>query len=354
VGLLHADLGGWLQWTTAAGTSAIWYGFLLALIAAQLFSGRMLREVVGTSMRGSSPTDLERRLQTWLGDPGLRLGLWRSRNRHVAGADQHPLRPEPGQTLSEFECDGRPAVAILHDAQLSDEPELLSVAGRVALLWLENEELEASLHGLVASRARLAAAGDGERRRLERDLHDGAQQRLMAIQIKLRVAQERADDDALAAQLAAIGMEAEQAVEELRRLAHGIYPPGLRAYGLPDALRSFAMTAPVPITVRDEGIGRCARTVEAAIYFCSMEAVQNAQRRSGRTRITITLGRDRERVRFAVTDEGMGMDTPTQGDGILAMRDRIGAVGGELEIATAPAGGTTVEGTVPLDLEHTR
>jgi signal transduction histidine kinase len=118
-----------------------------------------------------------------------------------------------------------------------------------------------------------------------------------------------------------------------------------------DALRAFAMTAQIPIEIVDEGIGRCSPTVEAAIYFCATEAVQNATKHAGsRARVTITLGRDRERVRFAVADDGVGMDPSAaegDGDGLTSMRDRIGAVSGELEITSTPGRGTTVRATVP-------
>jgi signal transduction histidine kinase len=124
---------------------------------------------------------------------------------------------------------------------------------------------------LRKSRLRIAETGDRERRRLERDLHDGAQQRLMAIQIKLQMLEDSTENEEIAGQLEAIGIDAEVAVEELRNLAHGIYPPVLRDYGLADALRSFAMRTPMRIAVVDNGIGRCSRAIESAIYFCSME-----------------------------------------------------------------------------------
>ena len=209
-----------ILWLIAGTRSLIWYGFLFALIAAQLFAGRVLREVVGASMRHPSVEGLELLLRGPLGDPGLRIGFWRPRERDFAGAQGDALEPSPGQALTTVEREGRPAAAILHDAQLSDDPELLAAAGGVALLAAENTELErawnASLRELTESRARLIKASDRERRKLERDLHDGAQQRLMAIQIKLRLAKERTQDQRLADQLDAIGVDAQQAVEELR------------------------------------------------------------------------------------------------------------------------------------------
>ena len=287
-----------IQWLIAGARSFIWYGFLFALIAAQLFAGRVLREVVGASMRRPSVEGLERLLRAPLGDPGLRIGFWRPRERDFAGAHGDVLEPSPGQALTTVEREGRPAAAVLHDAQLSDDPELLAAAGGVALLAAENTELErawnASLRVLAESRARLTEAGDHERRKLERDLHDGAQQRLMAIQIRLRAAKERERDQQLADELEVVGVDAQQAVEELRTLAHGIYPPVLRSFGLADGLRAFALNSPVVVTVDDAGIGRCPRTIEAAIYFCAIEAVQNVIKHAGDgARVTITLGRER-------------------------------------------------------------
>jgi signal transduction histidine kinase len=344
-----------LTWLIADARCLIWYGFLLALVAAELFAGRVLRVVVGASMRRPSASGLDRMLRKPLGDPGLRFGFWRAGERDFVDAYCALLEPSPGQALTEVDHDGRPAAAIVHDPQLSDDPELLEAAGGVALLALENTELEAarnaSLRELAESRARVTEASDRERRKLERDLHDGAQQRLMAIQVKLRLAKERADDDQLAGQLDAIGVDAQEAVEELRTLAHGIYPAVLRTFGLGDALSAYVLKVPNPVIVHDEGVGRCSRSVEGAIYFCAMEAVQNAIKHAGDgAHVTIALGRDTGRVRFAIEDDGVGMPAAAShdGDGLIGMRDRIAAVGGELEIVSAPGAGTIVRGTVPL------
>jgi signal transduction histidine kinase len=197
---------------------------------------------------------------------------------------------------------------------------------------------------------RIVAVGDAERRRIERDLHDGAQRRLMAIQVKLGLAQEHAGDEALAAELEAIREDAAVAVEELRALAHGIYPTVLLERGVADAVRSLRMTAPVPIDLTDSGIGRCPPGVEAAIYFCVLEAVQNTAKHAGRgARVSVTLDRGPGHVEFTVSDDGVGTEpgAVTTGTGLMGMRDRIAAVGGELEITSQPGEGTSVRGTVP-------
>ncbi|MGN6170468.1 MAG: sensor histidine kinase [Solirubrobacteraceae bacterium] len=343
-----------LQWVVAASRASVWYGFLLALIAAELFAGRALRGLVGNSLGRPSLGELQRLVRAPLGDPGLRVGVWRTGTRDWVGADGAVLAP-PGtaQVLTEFERDGEPATAIVHDRQLAEDPELLKAAGAVVLLAEENAELDAawkrSLGELADSRGRLVSAGARERRKLERDLHDGAQQRLLALQVKLRMTQEHATPE-LADELAEMRVDAMEAVEELRALARGIYPPVLVERGVADALRSVAITAPVPVAVHDSGIGRCEVATEAALYFCVLEAIQNAIKYAGpEVEVTITFSRDEGAISFSAADNGTGMEpsTAAQGMGLTDMRDRIEAVGGEIEIASARGQGTVVRGTVP-------
>ena len=216
----------------------------------------------------------------------------------------------------------------------------------VLLLALENAKLSAgraeALRQLADARERVIQAGDLARQRLERDLHDGAQQRLTAIMLKLQLAREAAEGQDLARQLDSIGAEAAKAVDELRALARGIYPAVLRRNGLGDALRSVAREAPIPVEVIDEGIGRCAERVENAIYFCALEALQNAVKHAGAdASVTLRVGRDLRLLRFEFSDDGVGLDAAPRGDGIgmTSMRDRISSVGGELEVISSPAPG---------------
>jgi signal transduction histidine kinase len=347
------NLTGPYQWTIAGARAAPWYGFLFALIAAELYAGRVLRRLVGDALRRPSLGDLEGMLRGPLGDPGLRLGFRNPTRSGWVDADGGVLAPGKGQRLTEFERD-RLAVAIVHDVQLAEDPELLWTAAEIALLALEHTELEAaqkeSLRRLAESRARLVKASDRERRKLERDLHDGAQARLTSIQIRLELAREMAADERLAEELDAIGLDASAAIDELRSLSHGIYPTVLRSRGLVAALRSLAMRATIPIAVTDGGIGRCSAAVEAAIYFCCAEAVQNAIKHAGPgATVSIDLGRDHAGIRFTIADDGVGMSESAvgKGDGLVGMRDRIGAVGGELVISSAPGCGTTLRGTIP-------
>jgi signal transduction histidine kinase len=231
---------------------------------------------------------------------------------------------------------------------------LLQSAGKVILLSLESGRLEAELRSttdeLQTSRRRIVTIGEAERRKLERDLHDGAQQRLLAIQLKLALAREHAEGDELAEQLELIGSDAAAAAKELRELAHGIYPAVLLERGVAEALRSVAITAAIPVTVTDEGIGRCSPATEAAVYFCALEAIQNAAKHAGPgAHVTVTLARRPGEVVFAVADDGVGLadGAAADGTGVAGMHDRMGALGGTLEIATAPGRGTTVRGAIP-------
>jgi signal transduction histidine kinase len=236
----------------------------------------------------------------------------------------------------------------------TSQSPLIEAGELVLLLALENAKLSAAradaLRQLADARERVIQAGDLARQRLERDLHDGAQQRLTAIMLKLQLAREAAEGQALASQLDSIGAEAAKAVDELRALARGIYPALLRRNGLGDALRSVAREAPIPVDVADEGVGRCAEPVENAIYFCALEALQNAVKHAGPdASVTLRVSRELRLLRFAFTDDGVGLDAAQRGDGIgmTSMRDRIRAVGGELEVISSPDWGTTVQGTVP-------
>jgi signal transduction histidine kinase len=249
--------------------------------------------------------------------------------------------------VTQIQEDGRPALVLIHDPALADEPEVIEGLGATALLLLENVRL---VDQLQASRARIVETAERERVRLERDLHDGAQQRLMAIQIKLALAREAAGDGQLGEQLDELASDASSAVEELRALAHGIYPTVLRERGLGQALKAFARAVPIPVVIADNGVGRATSAVEVAIYYCSLEAIQNAVKHAGPdARVTVTLRSSDGHIDFAVADDGTGFDSEASSDGVglVNMRDRIAAVGGELLIDSFPGRGTNVTGRVP-------
>jgi signal transduction histidine kinase len=220
-------------------------------------------------------------------------------------------------------------------------------------LQRSEETLAEQARELRASRARVVAATDRERRRIERDLHDGAQQRLVAMSVRLSVVQElvRRDPAAASDAIEALRAEVKAAQAELNLLAQGVYPPVLTEHGLAEALRSAVdrSTGPVELDVHD--VGRHPRDLEAAIYFCCVEALQNASKHAGseakvRVRLVMTPAGE---IEFDVADDGPGFD-PTaisRGNGFTNMRDRLGAFGGILEVAAAPGSGTRVTGRVP-------
>ena len=347
-----------LQWALAVTRSSIWYGFLLALIAAELFAGRVLRRVVIDSLRRPALGELEAMLRGPIGDPGMRLAFRRTDGDGWVDADGEPLAdPAPGCMLTEVERDGQPAAAIVHDVQLAEEPELLRAAGAVALLAQENAELETawneSLRDLEDSRRRIVAASEGERRRLERDLHDGAQQRLVSLRIGLAIASEQAAADPVtSARLGEFERDVDEAIEELRELAHGIFPSVLADRGLVPALRAIGRSGPRHVEVTGRRIGRYPPEIESAVYYCCLEALQNATKHAGpAAHIAAHLSAKNGELRLEVSDDGPGFDMTATHDGVglRNMEDRLGAVHGHLSIVSSPGNGTRISGVVPLN-----
>lgn len=227
----------------------------------------------------------------------------------------------------------------------ADDRLVSDVAGHAALI-LRNARLIAELQ---ASRQRLVAAQDTERRRIERDIHDGAQQQLVALAMKLRLARGMIDDDPAGTLLDEIRADTTDALENLRALARGIYPPLLAERGLAPALESQAARAALPVTVEADGVGRYAQEVETTAYFCTLEALQNVAKYAGATLARVELAERDGGLAFSVTDDGAGFDprTVTPGAGLSNMRDRIEALGGRLEITSRPGAGATIAGWVP-------
>jgi len=187
--------------------------------------------------------------------------------------------------------------------------------------------------------------------RIGRDIHDGAQQQLVAIQIRLALALERVDEPELAGELETIADDAAAALEQLRKLAHGVYPPVLLHSGLGPALAKAAQDAPIRVAVQDHSSARFPTEIEVAIYFCTLEALQNAAKHAGTgAGVTISLEPHRGGIAFTIADDGAGFDTSVQstGTGRLSMHDRVEALGGDLHIVSALGRGTTVHGFVPV------
>lgn len=236
------------------------------------------------------------------------------------------------------------------------EERLLDDVAAQAGLVLRNAqltvELQARLQELRRSRQRIVAAQDAERRRLERDIHDGAQQHLVALSMKLRQAQDLAASDPSAAKRLLEELQADTgvALETLRDLARGVYPPVLADKGLVQAIEAYARRCPVPVTVTVSRVMRHDADIEAAVYFCCLEAIQNSLKHSQGAAIQITLEELDGRLGFRVRDSGPGFDPQLArgGTGLQHMEDRIAAVGGILEVSSSLGGGAVVEGWIPL------
>jgi signal transduction histidine kinase len=251
------------------------------------------------------------------------------------------------------------------DERFSEEDErVLAELARQVGLALHNVRLDSALQAsldevrhqaeeLQASRARIVAAADAARRRIERNLHDGAQQRLVALAVKLRLANRLIDTDPgqTRGMLDELRDEVKDAVEELRSLAHGIYPPLLMDQGLAAALGSAAQRATIPTRVEAGSIGRYPSEMEAAAYFCCLEALQNAMKHAGpAATVIVRVWEEAGALRFSVTDDGAGFDQAAKGasSGFVNMRDRLGAIGGWLQVESSLGAGTSVLGVLPL------
>jgi signal transduction histidine kinase len=224
---------------------------------------------------------------------------------------------------------------------------VLDVAAQAGLV-IRNVQL---IEELRASRRRIVTAQDERAKKLERNIHDGAQQHLVALAVKLRLARTTVASDPAKAgtMLDDLQSEANDALENLRNLARGIYPPLLADKGLPEALVAQARKSPVPVVVESDGIGRYPPEIESAIYFCCLEALQNIGKYASASHAEIRLAYTNDHIRFEVIDDGSGFDTASHrtGSGLQGMADRLEAIGGTLDVRSQLGRGTTVSGTVP-------
>ncbi len=244
-----------------------------------------------------------------------------------------------------------PAEGKLLDDLASQAGLVLRNVGLAAELQARLEELSQQAGALRASRQRIVAAQDAERKRLERNIHDGAQQHLVALAVKLRLAKTlaRTDTAKAAAMLTELRGETAEALETLRDLARGIYPPILEEQGLAAALHAQVYRSGLSVTIEADGLRRQPIETEAAIYFCCLEALQNAAKYAEASSVAVRLRERDDRLVFSVTDDGKGFDpaTVTRGSGLQNMVDRVAALGGDIAMTSTPGLGTTVSGSVP-------
>jgi signal transduction histidine kinase len=334
--------------------------FLLGLMRRRLNVGAALQRLSVALGQDPAPARLRDALADALEDPGLEVllpgdppGRWLD----STGAPTSTAAANgTGRAVTRIDDGSAPLAALVHDPALEQNADLLAAVGSLVGSALRHERLKeglaTSLDQLADSRKRIARVADLERARIERDLHDGAQQRLIMLRVKLSLAEELLTTDATAGATALheLGGEIDGVLEELRSIAHGVYPSLLNDRGIGDALRSAVAAAPVPVELSVSGVGRQRREIESAVYFTCLEAFQNALKHARATRLSVSL-RDGDALRLEVRDEGVGFD-PSLGagnGGLRNMRDRLEAVGGTLVVDSAPGHGTRVVGTVPLE-----
>jgi signal transduction histidine kinase len=347
-----------LIWVILLGLPAMSLAFLVGLVRWRLFTADALLRLAVGIRHDPHPDELRELIARALSDPSVELAY---RDPGAAtgwvDGDGEPIpqpRDGPGRCCTAIVADGRPVAAIVHDDALADQRSFVQTVGAYALTWEDNHRLaarvEESLRELRESRARILAAADDERRRIERDLHDGGQQRLVALRVRLELADETMRESPARARrmLQQLGAEVDAALDELRSLAAGVYPSLLADRGLTDALRSAALRSPVPVSVAVSGEDRYGQDVEAAVYFCCLEALQNVAKHAPDAHaVAISLERNGD-LRFSVSDDGPGFDAEVAGNGLVNMRDRVSAVGGTLEIKSSPGTGTEIVGHVPV------
>ncbi len=268
--------------------------------------------------------------------------------------DGTPLDLVASESVTRVEDQEGPLAVIVHDPSLKDEPELLEAAASATQLALENqrltERIKAQLAEVAASRARIVRASDEAGRRIERNLHDGAQQRLVGLALNLKFASSLAAAEGsteLVRLLDESGGDLDRALEELRDLAQGLHPAALEE-GLDSALEELAERSPTPVTV-DAPSERFAPELEAALYYTAAEALTNIAKHSRATRANVVVSRRGDVLRLEVIDDGVGGVDPGRGTGLTGLRDRVEAVGGTLEIESPSTGGTRIAAEVPCE-----
>jgi signal transduction histidine kinase len=343
-----------LLWMAFAAFAATPFAFLAGLARADLSGSRGVRVLMAELGDSPGRGDLRDGLARALGDPALELAFWMPELRRYVDADgapaELPAEDDSQRTVTEVDHHGEHVAAIVHDR--AQDAGTVRAAGAATALLLENHRLDAELRArlveLQASRARLVEAADDERRRLERDLHDGAQSRLVALALNLRLARmKESDGSETAALLDASIDELGVSLRELRDLARGIHPAVLSERGLEPAVRALAARAPVPVEVVGRTAGRLPAAVETAAYFVISEGLTNVSKYSHAERATVRVERVDGRLVVEVSDDGIGGADAGDGSGLRGLSDRVAALSGTLEVSSPPGRGTRLRAHLP-------
>jgi signal transduction histidine kinase len=332
------------------------YLFLASFLRARVLQGGAVGELMSRLSAAPRPGQVRDALADALEDPSLELHYWLPEAGRYVDAHGRPAElPEddPARAVWTIDREGECIAVIVHDAALPEIAEHVSTVGAAAGLAIENERLDAELRAKIdelrASRERMLRIGVEERRRLERNLHDGAQQRLVSMAINLRLARAKLNEDPLSADklLEGAGEELDAALAELRELARGLHPAVLTDRGLGTALETLASRAPVPVELAELPVERLPEAVELAAYFVVAEALTNVAKYSQASHATVGVTRDNGRVTVEVTDDGVGGADPDDGTGLRGLADRIAILEGRLEIDSERGRGTTIRARIP-------
>ena len=343
-----------LFWFALAAFAATPFAFLAGLARADVSGSRGVRRLMAELSGVRAGADLRDALARALGDPALELCFWMPELDRYVDAKGSPAALPPDddarRTVTEIDHSGRRVAAVVHDR--AQDRETVRAAGAAAALLLENQRLDAELRArlveLRASRARIVEAGDAERRRLERNLHDGAQSRLVALALNLRLARGRLGEDTEMAVLLDSSIdELMQSLAELRELARGIHPAVLSEHGLDAAVRGLAARATVPVEVVAAPAGQLPAAVETAAYFVIAEALTNVSKYAHADHATVRVERDDGHLIVEVSDDGVGGATAGDGSGIRGLSDRVAALSGTLEVSSPRGRGTRLRADLP-------
>ncbi len=315
--------------------------------------------VASIGIHDGQPARIEAALAEALEDPSLRFAYWLPAQQRFTDAEGHALPPSElaaDRLWFPVELNGEPVAAVVYDRKNGDQSALLGPAGSAAALSLENVRLEAALRAQVEelkrSRALLVEATDNERRRIERDLHDGAQQHLISIALNLTFATKRiAVDPTEAARMVTESTSALTAVtEELRDLARGIHSAMLADRGLDAAVRALADRSALPVRIADIQSAELPDDVESTAYFVVSESLANAARNSNASEVRVEIWLEGGALQVEISDDGVGGANPERGTGLAGLASRVSSLDGEMQIISPDGEGTIVRATLPVDI----
>jgi len=341
-------------WLAICSLVSVPAAFLIGLLRSRLARGGLAD--LFRDLKTTGGVRLQEALAKTLGDPSLVVAYRLPESLGYADADGRPVLVPPvaaDRSTATVESDGTELAALVYDASLDDDPELVEAVRAAAGMALENERLQAEAHSRLAevqaSRERIVAASDAERRRLERNLHDGAQQRLVALSLQLRLLEGRVGDDPSArALVSTASSQLAESLAELRELARGIHPAVLN-HGLAAALDSLAARSPVPTTVAYETDDALAEPVELAAYFVASEALTNVAKYAHATTASVRVSRQGRNAVIEIADDGVGGADKAGGSGLRGLADRVEALDGRLSVISPPGAGTTVTAELPCE-----